>query len=168
MMRITTELKGLLSGKVPPKTMAKLIKEAMSEEAIAWREEILQEHFKEGAQLKYHYQPRNRKYLARKMKQQRHKKPMVYTGAGMRKILADRRKPVPTQLGVVLKLKSPGFFHYTYPGWPGGAKMGNEVKRTTKDERKALARGTAARLKRKIAQLKNDKAYYVKIKYAGI
>lgn len=164
MMRITTEIRGLLSGKVPPRTMVRLVKEAMSDEAVAWREQTLPEHFREGARLKYHYQPRTRKYLARKQKQVGHKKAMVYTGAAMRKIQADRRKPVPTQLGVVLKLKSPGFFHYQYKGWPSEARMGNEVKRTTREERREMARGMAARLKRKIAELKSNRAYYVKLR----
>jgi len=82
---------------VTARTHSRIMRDALRELMVDHVEHRLPGHFVPGADRKYHYRIRTRKYLDRKRRLKGHNIPLVFTGRTRRDLIASKHRITATQ-----------------------------------------------------------------------
>lgn len=128
----------------PPDEDAKRVdrglRAGMKDATRLWQREIAVRHFRDGADARYDYQPRGRKYINRKKRQWGHRRPLVFSGLTEKWVRYRQAEPRLRKVGTGglsarLPLKVPKYF-FQYRG--SGPDKFDELVRTLPDEYDAM------------------------------
>jgi len=115
------------------------LRSGMRDATKKWQREMAPQHFKFGAQGRYGYQQRTKKYRRRKERVYGHRRPLVYSGETLKWVTTRFAQPTTrkTPLGVasVLPVVVPKYF-FMYRG--AGPDKYAELTTTLPDEYEAL------------------------------
>ena len=118
------------------------INAAMEAAIEHWHAGMLKRHFEGGAEQRYGYKPRTKKYLVRKLRVKGHNLPLVWSGtlrtSVLRRIELRSLKSRPEATG---RMKAPRYVYMT-PSLMYKHHLAKEIVTTTADEAAELAKVT--------------------------
>jgi len=122
--------------------MDRATKNALELAIDTWHEDMMPDHFEDGADEKYSYQPRTQKYINHKMKRFGQDRSLVYTGQSMRAAksgirISSRANRSANKVQAMGAMDVPKHFYKYRKNQPDKA---NELTRTTYDEDAKLER----------------------------
>ncbi len=150
--QITLTLQG--GPRVLKRAMSRIIRDSLEVAAIYWYDKFLAKHFRREGFQRYHYKPRTKKYVKRKMRKYGHADPLVFTGESRQRAqqFIDLR-PVARRVTHVLHL--PKHF-YQYHVGSGAPDKVAELTRLLPREVRACAKKSAAHMSTEISKVSDQ------------